>query len=131
MDEYGILRGYEERLDEDDEEGSIAIPSRTAFGSESAFVKDFSQYGATKRFFFGLITERNWGYRCELTLPQIELMQSDLPHTLYKKKGTSPKVDENDDAFRLQEEANKRAAARHKKNGEYTIEEVFAGAADE
>lgn len=71
---------------------------------------------------------RSWGYRCVLTVPQIEIMQGDLPHTLFsKKKGEKVVVDE--EAIRLQEEANRRAAERRRKDG-YTTEEVFAGAAD-
>ena len=63
-------------------------------------------------------------------MPQIELMQSDLPHTLFKKKN---KVVVDDDAVRLQEEANRKAAERRAKNKQqsYTIEQIFAGAADE
>lgn len=74
--------------------------------------------------------ERNWGYRCELTLPQIELMQSDLPHTLFLKK---KKNIVDDDAIRLQMEANKKAEqrrkARQQKEG-YTVDEIFGGEAD-
>lgn len=74
--------------------------------------------------------ERNWGYRCELTLPQIELMQSDLPHTLFLKK---KKNIVDDDAVRLQMEANKKAEqrrkARQQKEG-YTVDEIFGGEAD-
>lgn len=134
MDQYGVLGGYEERLDEADEQGSRAIPSRTSLGCEAAFCEKFPQYGGIRRFFFGLIEERSWGYRCVLTLPQIEIMQSDLPHTLYKKQKDRKKVVVDDEAVRLQEEANKRAAERRAaKNGQqtYTIDELFADAADE
>ncbi len=61
-------------------------------------------------------------------------MQSDLPHTLYKKQKDRKKVVVDDEAVRLQEEANKRAAERGAaKNGQqtYTIDELFADAADE
>ncbi len=60
-------------------------------------------------------------------------MQSDLPHTLYKKQKDRKKV-VDDEAVRLQEEANRRAAERRAaKNGQqtYTIDELFADAADE
>ena len=123
MEEYGILGGYEDGLDEDDEKGSRAVPSRTSFGCESAFVEKFPEYGKTK---WGV---RSWGYRCFLTIPQIELMQSDLPHTLYNFK---KKVVVDDEAIRLQEEANKKARARRENQGQrqYTLDEIFAGAAD-
>ena len=55
-------------------------------------------------------------------------MQSDLPHTLYKRRGKDgqfvPK--KNDKAFGKQAEANKRAAMRRaRKRGEYTTEQLF------
>ena len=139
MDKYGILGGYEERLDKDDEGGSRAIPSRTAFGSEAAFIKEFPCYGDTRRFFFGLIEERNWTYRCVLTMPQIEIMQSDLPHTLYNYKSKDRKdnkvysQDDIDEATRLCEEAlqrsRKRRETRQKEEG-YNLDELFNGEAD-
>jgi len=63
-------------------------------------------------------------------------MQSDLPHTLYKrpnrkdgKSGGSQggfKYNENDPAIQKQLEANKRAALRKAhKSGEYTTEQLF------
>ncbi len=82
--------------------------------------------------------ERHWGYRCVLTMPQIELMQADLPHTLYdtKKKGGEGTV-VTDKVLRLTREANARRKARKSKEAanaadrEYTLDEVFSGAADE
>jgi hypothetical protein len=61
-------------------------------------------------------------------------MQSDLPHTLYRTKKDKNKVVVDDEAIRLQEEANRKAAARRAKNNEqqsYTIDELFAGAAEQ
>ena len=61
-------------------------------------------------------------------------MQADLPHTLYnrKKKGAKGKVskefkvDKNDKAFTLQEQANKKAAMRRaQESGIYTTEQLF------
>ena len=122
MDEYGVLLGYEDGLDEDDEGGSRAIPSRTYLGVESAFVEKFPEYGRTR---WGV---RHWGYRCFLTLPQIELMSADLPHTLYrnKKKADADEVAEV-------ERKNREIAERKRKareSGEYTVEDVFDGLAD-
>jgi hypothetical protein len=139
LDDYGVLSGYEDGRSEDDKEGSRAIPSRTTFGSEASFIKEFPGYGGTRRFFFGLIEVRNWEYRCVLTLPQIELMQSDLPHTLYnfKKKskeggGTIIQSD-IDEAERLTILAKQKAEERRKKRQQkegYTIDEIFNGDAD-
>ena len=80
---------------------------------------------------------RNWEYRCVLTLPQIELMQSDLPHTLYfhKDKNGNKSVSRSDydEAVRANEESLKRSIERRKKRQQeegYTIEEIFNGEAD-
>lgn len=86
-----------------------------------------------------MITERNWAYRCELTLPQIDLMQSDLPHTLYikDKKGTdkTPNITSKDytDVVKANEESLRRSIERRKKRQQeegYTIDEIFKGEAD-
>ena len=89
--------------------------------------------------------ERNFGYRCVLTCAQIELMQSDLPHTLYnfkKDKGEKkphhvPTNEElntvaDDEVIRLQEEANRKTLERRaaKERGEIPYEstdELFNG----
>ena len=57
---------------------------------------------------------------------------SDLPHTHYNHK-KKDKVVVDDEAVRLQEEANKRMRARRDAQGQqsFTIDEIFAGAADE
>ena len=75
---------------------------------------------------------RNWGYRCELTLPQIELMQTDLPHTLYIRKndkgGGKKNTVASDEVIRLQEEANRRMRERKKKQKQedtYSVDELF------
>jgi hypothetical protein len=139
LEQYGILDGYEERLGEDDKGGSRAVPSRTSLGCEAAFIKEFPCYGDTRRFFFGLIEERNWTYRCVLTMPQIELMQSDLPHTLYNhdpkdKKDTKVYSQSDiDEATRLCEESLKRSRERRAKRQQtegYTLDEIFNGEAD-
>lgn len=77
---------------------------------------------------------RSWGYRCELTLPQIELMSSDLPHTLYKKIGEKKGAKSKDieDAERLMLEARERKRKRMEKGKEsYTIKEIFDGAIEQ
>jgi hypothetical protein len=138
LDDYGVLLGYEDGHDQDDKDGSRAIPSRTSFGSESAFIKEFPCYGGTKRFLFGLVEVRNWGYRCVLTLPQIELMSSDLPHTLYhhtdKNGNKSVSKADYDDAVRANEESLRRSIERRKKRQQeqgYHLNEIFKGEADE
>lgn len=79
---------------------------------------------------------RDWGYRCELTMPQIEIMQSDLPHTLYlkdhsKKKEPAKNTVASDEVLRLQEEANRKMRerkARRKQEEEMTatVDELFS-----
>lgn len=75
---------------------------------------------------------RSWGYRCFLTLPQIELMMCDLPHTLYNRKNGKKKVTEKDvaDAEALMREAYERKKAKREAEKSYTVDEIFAGEAD-
>ena len=70
-------------------------------------------------------------------MPQIELMQSDLPHTLYlnknKKGNKSVSKSDIDDAVKANEESLKRSIERRKKRQQeegYTIDEIFNGEAD-
>ena len=74
-----------------------------------------------------------------LTMPQIELMQSDLPHTIYhheRKEGKDNKAysqSDIDEATRLNEESLRRSRERRKKCQQeqgYTLEEIFNGEAD-
>lgn len=68
-------------------------------------------------------------------MPQIELMQADLPHTLYNFNKERTEV--SDECERLNREAMAKSRARHAKrkaaapDKSYTLEEVFNGAADE
>lgn len=139
LSDYLVLAGYEDGSDVDDEGGSKAIPSRTHAGRIAAFVKDFPCYGDTRWVpFVGRIV--NYTARCVLTVPQITLMQSDLPHTLYdrkKSKATAKSGNKtfnpNDNAFELQRKADEAAARRRKARQEkegYTLDEVFRGEAD-
>lgn len=121
-------------MDEDDDEGCRAVPSRTSLGGEAAFVKDFPEYGRP-RWRLGR-WERNFGYRCILTCAQIEIMQSDLPHTLYlhdrkrknKKSNGNYTYNPTDPAIKKQMEAIRRKKERMEAEGkkvEYTMEEIF------
>lgn len=69
----------------------------------------------------------NYDYRWRLTLPQVEMMMADLPHTLFKSKDKS-KVSQADvdDATRKTIEAYNR---KKLKEG-FTVDEVFRGDAD-
>ena len=127
LSHYHVLDGYENGRDESDEGGSRAIPSRTHAGRIAAFVKDFPCYGDTRWIpFAGRIV--NYTARCVLTIPQIEIMQTDLPHTLYKKTGKDGKPVKNtrasDEVIRLQEEANRKMLERKaaKERGEIPYE---------
>ena len=137
LSHYHVLDGYEDGLDEPDEGGSRAIPSRTHTGRIAAFVKDFPCYGDTRWIpFVGTIT--NYTARCVLTIPQVQIMQADLPHTLYKKdrKRRKKKAEPNanyrynpsDKALRLQREANERMRKRMAAEGkevQYSTDELF------
>lgn len=70
-------------------------------------------------------------------MPQIDLMQSDLPHTLYirKDKEGNKSVSRDDllEAERINRESLQRSIERRKKRQQeqgYTIEEIFNGEAD-
>jgi len=117
---YGILGGYEDGFDEDDNEGSRAVPSRTSIGCEAAFIEKFPSYGGMK---WGI---RNFAYQCKLTLPEIELMMADLPHTLYSRRDGKPRQSDIDEATRLMREAYE----KKRRGEEYTVEEIFAGKAE-
>lgn len=71
-------------------------------------------------------------------MPQIELMQSDLPHTIYshnnktENKGFSQA--DYDEAQRANEESLRRSIERRKQRQQeqgYTVEEIFNREADE
>ena len=137
LSDYHVLDGYEDGYDEPDEGGSRAVPSRTHAGRIAAFVKDFPCYGDTRWVpFVGRIT--NYTARCVLTVAQMELMQADLPHTLFrreKKKGKKGKPNENykfkptDKAIQLQMKANEERRRRRKAEGkdvQYTMDELFS-----
>ena len=131
-----MLEGYEDGYDALDEGGSRAIPSRTHAGRIAAFVKGFPCYGDTKWIpFVGRIA--NYTARCVLTIPQMQIMESDLPHTLFKKTkvaggngAVAPKVRADDPAFELQQKAVEKALARRRAKAEgrepYTIDELLS-----
>lgn len=135
LSHYRVLDGYQDGLDVSDEGGSRAIPSRTHAGRIAAFVKDFPCYGDTRWIpFVGVIV--NYTARCVLTIQQMQIMQSDLPHTLYKQTnkggkagGPSTRVNPNDPAFEMQQRAyeQKLARMRAKEDGEepFTMDEIF------
>lgn len=120
MEQYGILDGYEDGLEEDDEKGSRAIPSRTSLGCESSFIEKYPIFGGYR---FGV---RNFDYRWRLTLPQIEVMMSDLPHTLYNMANKKPKISDVEDAERKMREAYEKRRKEKEREG-YTVEELFEG----
>lgn len=74
-----------------------------------------------------------------MTVTQIELMQTDLPHTLYLKRGKDGKVkkgvDPEDKAFALQAAAVEKARLKHERQKakaegrepEFTLDEIFSG----
>lgn len=74
-----------------------------------------------------------------LTLPQIELMLLDLPHTMYSPRHKDDKdnrvysQEDIDEATRLNEESLKRSRERRKHRQQekgYTLNEIFNGEAD-
>lgn len=135
LSDYRVLDGYKDGRDELDEGGSRAIPSRTHAGRIASFVKDYPCYGDTRWVpFVGRIV--NYTARCVLTVPQIQLMQIDLPHTLYlpdkKQKGKNPqkafKFNPTDPAIAKTQESLRRRRERMRADGQevpYTMDELF------
>lgn len=71
-------------------------------------------------------------------MPQIELMQSDLPHAIYSHKNNTENKGfsqaDYDEAQRANEESLRRSIERRKQRQQeqgYTTEEIFNGEADE
>ncbi len=127
------MRGYESRPQNAGD--SKPIPSYTEIGRRAAFIKDFPQYGLPRRFFFGLISVPEWESYAVLSRAKKQIMQSDLPHTLYnfKEKDGDKSFNPQDKAFELQRLADEKAAARRRARQEkegYTVDEVFRGEAD-
>lgn len=133
LSDYHVVDGYKDGSDELDEGGSRAIPSRTHAGRIAAFVKDFPCYGDTRWVpFVGRIT--NYTARCVLTVPQMQIMQADLPHTLYlrdKKKGKKKDNDNyqynpTDPAIaKTMESIKKRKERMAAEKDGFTTEELF------
>ena len=70
-------------MDDDDEEGSRGIPSRTRIGKKAALIEKFPYLG-NDRFIFGFRFPE-YAYN-ETPLAKLDVMISDLPHVEYDKK---------------------------------------------
>lgn len=64
-------------------------------------------------------------------MPQIELMQADLPHTLYNVKGKRDLECERLNREALAKARARRAKRNTEKKTSFTLDEVFSGKADE
>lgn len=76
-----------------------------------------------------------WESYAVLSRAKKQIMQSDLPHTLYnfKEKEGDVSYDPNDKAFELQRQADERAEARRRARQEkegYTVDELLRGEAE-
>lgn len=82
-------------MDDDDEERSRGIPSRTGIGKRGAIIEKFPTLGNPLTIFGGLITIPFWGY---LTTPiaLMDVMIADLPHVQYNYKQKWTKSQEED-----------------------------------
>lgn len=81
------------------------------------------------------MTVPEWESYAVLSRAKKQIMQSDLPHTLYnfKEKDGDKLYNPNDKAFELQRQADEKAAARRKarhEKGEFTMDEVFGEGVD-
>lgn len=79
---YGITDGYDNDLDDDDQERSRGIPSRTGLGKRGSIIEKFPTLGTPLTLFGGLITIPFWGY-LNTPIALLEVMLSDLPHVMY------------------------------------------------
>ena len=82
-----------------------------------------------------MVSVPEWDSYAVLSRAKKQIMQSDLPHTLYdfKERVGDKTFNPNDKAFELQRIADEKAAARRKARQEkegYTLEAVFRGEAD-
>ena len=99
---YGIADGYDDDVDNDDEERSRGIPSRTSIGKRGSIIEKFPSLGQPLVLFGGLITIPFWGY-LNAPVALLEVMMSDLPHVMYHPNKPLSK----------EEEENRRIVSRH------------------
>ncbi len=86
---YGILDDYERYMDNNDEERSRSIPSRTKLGKRAAAIEKFPSFGTPLILFGGLITIPFWGYRTT-SMASIDVMLADLPRVEYGQEKITP-----------------------------------------
>jgi hypothetical protein len=82
-------------MDDDDEERSRGIPSRTGIGKRGSIIEKFPGLGEPLVLFGGLITIPFWGYLIT-PIAYMEVMMSDLPHIQYNYKKNATKQQEED-----------------------------------
>lgn len=92
---YGVYDGYDDDMDDDDEERSRGIPSRTGIGKRGSIIEKFPGLGNPLTLFGGLITIPFWGY-LNTPVAYLDVMLADLPHIQYNYKKTATKQQEED-----------------------------------
>ena len=91
---YGIPDGYDDDVDDNDEERSRGIPSRTSIGKRGSIIEKFPSLGEPLVLFGGLITVPFWGYR-NTPIALLDVMMSDLPHVMYHPPKPTHEEEEN------------------------------------
>ena len=82
-------------MDDDDEERSRGIPSRTGIGKRGSIIEKFPGLGEPLVLFGGLITIPFWGY-LNTPVAYLDVMMSDLPHIQYNYKKVATREQEED-----------------------------------
>ena len=82
-------------MDDNDEERSRGIPSRTGLGKRGSTIEKFPALGEPVVLFGGLITIPFWGYRTT-PIALMDIMVADLPHVQYNYKKQISKQQEDD-----------------------------------
>jgi hypothetical protein len=82
-------------MDDDDEERSRGIPSRTGIGKRGSIIEKFPSLGEPLVLFGGLITIPFWGY-LNTPVAYLDVMMADLPHIQYNYKKNATKQQEED-----------------------------------
>ena len=82
-------------MDDDDEERSRGIPSRTGIGKRGSIIEKFPSLGEPLVLLGGLITIPFWGY-LNTPVAYLDVMMADLPHIQYNYNKNATKQQEED-----------------------------------
>jgi hypothetical protein len=93
-------------MDDDDEERSRGIPSRTGIGKRGSIIEKFPALGQPLILLGGIITIPYWGY-LNTPIALMDVMIADLPHVMYNYKEKITKEKEENCMIIANEEMKK------------------------